>query len=351
MSGLVILVGAGPGDPDLITLKGAKALASADVVVYDRLVAPELLDFSPPQAERVYVGKEPGRAATPQASINELLVEHARRGATVVRLKGGDPFVFGRGGEELLACAAAGVAVQMVPGVTSAIAAPAAAGIPVTHRDVARSFAVITASTAHGDGTPDLGPVAAAVDTLVLLMAAGRLAEICAALIEAGRPADEPAALVMWATTPEERSVAGTLEDLPALAAAAGLGPPATLVVGGVAAIRARHGTRRGAPSSASTSAPQAVTRPSSAVSTTAPPGRPDAVARLRGNPPPSEPSPRRGLQVDSPGCETATAPPRSRSPSSDASSVFTTTYGTRARRRRSIESRVLPIRRRPPVR
>jgi uroporphyrin-III C-methyltransferase len=237
MSGLVILVGAGPGDPDLITLKGAKALASADVVVYDRLVAPELLDFSPPQAERVYVGKEPGRAATPQASINELLVEHARRGATVVRLKGGDPFVFGRGGEELLACAAAGVAVEVVPGVTSAIAAPAAAGIPVTHRDVARSFAVITASTAHGDGTPDLGPVAAAVDTLVLLMAAGRLAEICATLVKAGRPLDEPAALVMWATTPEQRSVVGTLEDLPALAAAAGMGPPATLVVGGVAAI------------------------------------------------------------------------------------------------------------------
>jgi uroporphyrin-III C-methyltransferase len=237
VTGLVVLVGAGPGDPDLITLKGVKALAGADVVVYDRLVAPELLDLCPPQAERVYVGKEPGRPTVTQDEINEMLADRALRGLTVVRLKGGDPFVFGRGGEEMLACAAAGVAVQVVPGVSSAIAAPAAAGVPVTHRDVARSFAVITASTAHGDGTPDLGPVSEAVDTLVLLMAAGRLAEICAALTDAGRPSDEPAALVMWATTPQERSVVGTLADLPALAAAASMGPPATLIVGGVAAI------------------------------------------------------------------------------------------------------------------
>jgi len=237
MTGRVILVGGGPGDPDLITLKGAKALAGADVVVYDRLVAPELLDFCPPQAERVYAGKEPGRAQMSQDEINAVLVERALRGLTVVRLKGGDPFVFGRGGEEILACAAAGVAVQVVPGISSAIAAPAAAGVPVTHREVARSFAVITASTAHGDGTPDLGPVSAAVDTLVLLMAAGRLPEICAKLVAAGRHVDEPAALIMWATTPEELSVVGTLEDLPALAAAAGMGPPATLVVGAVAAL------------------------------------------------------------------------------------------------------------------
>jgi uroporphyrin-III C-methyltransferase len=235
VTGRVVLVGAGPGDPDLITLKGAKALAGADVVVFDRLVAPELLDFTPPQAERIYAGKEPGRSAMTQEAINEVLVDRASRGLTVVRLKGGDPFVFGRGGEEVLACAAAGVAVEVVPGVTSAIAAPAAAGIPVTHRDVARSFAVITASTAHGDGTPDLGPAATAVDTLVLLMAAGRLARICDALIEAGRAPGEPAALVMWATTPNERTVVGTLGDLPTLAAAADMGPPATLIVGEVA--------------------------------------------------------------------------------------------------------------------
>jgi uroporphyrin-III C-methyltransferase len=237
VTGLVVLVGAGPGDPDLITRKGAKALAGAGAVVYDRLVAPELLDLCPPHAERIYVGKEPGRPTVIQAEIDDMLIDRACRGLTVVRLKGGDPFVFGRGGEEVLACAAAGVAVEVVPGVTSAIAAPAAAGVPVTHRDVARSFAVITASTAHGDGTPDLGPISAAVDTLVLLMAAGRLTEICAALVAAGRPPDEPAALVMWATTPEERTVVGTLEDLPALASATGIGPPATLVVGAVAAI------------------------------------------------------------------------------------------------------------------
>ena len=157
-----------------------------------------------------------------------------------MRLKGGDPFVFGRGGEELLACAEAGIPCEVIPGITSAVAAPAAAGIPVTHRGIARSFAVVTASTAgeaHEPDAIDLTAVATATDTLVLLMAAGRLSQTCAALIAAGRPADEPAALVMWATTPEERSVIGTLADLPALAAAASMGPPATLIVGEVAAL------------------------------------------------------------------------------------------------------------------
>jgi uroporphyrin-III C-methyltransferase len=240
VTGRVVLVGAGPGDPDLITVKGARALGEADVVVYDRLAAPALLDLAPPHAARVYVGKSPGGHAMKQPEIDTLLVEHARTGATVVRLKGGDPFVFGRGGEELLACAAAGIACEVVPGITSAVAAPAAAGIPVTHRGVARSFAVVTASTAgpaHEPDTTDLSRIATAVDTLVLLMAAGRLEATCRALIDAGREPDEPAALVMWATTPEERSVVGTLIDLPALAAAATMGPPATLIVGEVAAI------------------------------------------------------------------------------------------------------------------
>jgi uroporphyrin-III C-methyltransferase len=241
MSGRVVLIGAGPGDPDLITVKGAKALGEADVVVYDRLAAPALLELAPPGAERIYVGKEPGGHAWRQDAIDELLVQHALGGAVVVRLKGGDPFVFGRGGEELLACARAGVPCEVVPGITSAISAPASAGIPVTHRGVARSFAVITASTAgsahDADVIPDLARVATAVDTLVLLMAAGKLAETCAGLIEAGRPADEPAAIVQWATTPEERTVVGTLTDLPPLAAAANVGPPATLVVGQVTRI------------------------------------------------------------------------------------------------------------------
>ena len=240
MTGRVVLVGAGPGDPDLITVKGAKSLAEADVVVYDRLVAPELLRLAPEGAERIYVGKQPGGHAMKQDQINAVLVEHALHGQIVVRLKGGDPFVFGRGGEELLACAEAGVTCEVIPGITSAVAAPAAAGVPVTQRGVARSFAIVTASTAgtaHDPDADDLSRVATATDTLVLLMAAGRLAETCRSLIDAGRSEDEPAALVMWATTPEERTVIGTLRELPALAAAASMGPPATLVVGEVAAL------------------------------------------------------------------------------------------------------------------
>jgi uroporphyrin-III C-methyltransferase len=181
------------------------------------------------------VGKEPGRAAVPQREIERLLVDRALGGATVVRLKGGDPFVFGRGGEEVAACAAAAILCKVVPGVSAAVAAPAAAGIPVTHRGVARSFAVVTGSTAHHDEV-DLSKVAGA-DTLVVLMAAGRLAQTCTELIAAGRPANEPAAIVRWAWTPEQRSVVGTLADLPPLAKAASIGPPATLVVGGVAAL------------------------------------------------------------------------------------------------------------------
>jgi uroporphyrin-III C-methyltransferase len=243
MTGRVVLVGAGPGDPDLITIKGARALAEADVVVYDRLAAPELLALAPADAERIYVGKQPGGHAMKQDAINEVLIANARLGRTVVRLKGGDPFVFGRGGEELLACARAGITCEVIPGITSAVAAPAAAGIPVTHRGVARSLAIVTASTAgtaHEPDAVDLSTIGAATDTLVLLMAAGRLGETCEALIAAGRPETEPAALVMWATTPEERTVIGTLADLPQLAGDAHMGPPATLVVGEVAAIPER---------------------------------------------------------------------------------------------------------------
>src|SRR5262249_35188380 len=141
VSGRVILIGAGPGDPELITVKGAKALAEADMVVYDRLAAPAVLESCPPGAERIYVGKEAGREHLTQKRIDELLVEAARRGMVVARLKGGDPFVFGRGGEEVLACAAAGIPCEVIPGVTSATGAAAAAGVPLTHRRIARSFA------------------------------------------------------------------------------------------------------------------------------------------------------------------------------------------------------------------
>ena len=235
-TGVVYLVGAGPGDPKLITVRGAEVLRLADVVIYDRLASPQLLDLAPATAERIYAGKEPGRSAMRQPEIDTLLVERALQGKTVVRLKGGDPFVFGRGGEEMLACVRAGVPVEVVPGVTSAIAAPALAGIPVTHRGLAQSFAVVTGSTAHGDDV-DLARVATATDTLVILMAAGKLEQTCAELITAGRHAGEPAAIVQWAATPEQRTVVGTLQDLPALAAAASIGPPATLVVGAVAAF------------------------------------------------------------------------------------------------------------------
>jgi uroporphyrin-III C-methyltransferase len=194
-----------------------------------------------------------------QAQINAVLIDRARQGQVVVRLKGGDPFVFGRGGEELLACAEAGVTCEVIPGITSAVAGPAAAGIPVTHRGMARSFAIVTASTAgtaHEPDAVDLSRVATATDTLVLLMAAGRLSETCAALIDAGRPADEPAALITWATTPEERTVIGTLADLPSSAAAASMGPPATLVVGEVAAIPAHAVELASIASRSSTTAP-----------------------------------------------------------------------------------------------
>jgi uroporphyrin-III C-methyltransferase len=234
--GTVFLVGAGPGDPKLITVRGAEALAVADVVVYDRLAPPALLDLVPVHAERIYVGKEPGRPAMPQEEIDSLLVDRALLGQTVVRLKGGDPFVFGRGGEEALACVRAGVPFEVVPGITSAVSAPAAAGIPLTHRGLAHSFTVVTGSSAHCDDV-DLAKVAMATDTLVVLMAAGKLAETCATLIAAGRSPDEPAAIVQWATTEDQRSVVATLQDLPALAAAVPIGPPATLVVGPVAAL------------------------------------------------------------------------------------------------------------------
>jgi uroporphyrin-III C-methyltransferase len=249
MRGRVALVGAGPGDPELITIRGARALADADVVVYDRLVAPALLALAPADAERIYVGKEPGRAAVPQREIERLLVDRALEGAIVVRLKGGDPFVFGRGGEEMAACAAACVPCEVVPGVSAAVAAPAAACIPITHRGVARSFTVVTGSTMHDDEV-DLSRVAGA-DTLVVLMAAGRLAQTCAELIAAGRPADEPAAIVQWAWTPEQRSVVGTLATLPLLAEAASIGPPATIVIGGVAALGITPGSKEPAPGSA----------------------------------------------------------------------------------------------------
>jgi len=261
MTGRVVLVGAGPGDPELITVKGGRALDAADVVVHDRLVAPALLDLAPQRAERVYVGKEPGRQAMSQQEIGALLVREASAGRQVVRLKGGDPFVFGRGGEELMACAEARVPVEIVPGVTSATAAPAAAGIPLTHRGLARSFAVVTASTAHAEDTVDLARMATATDTLVVLMASGKLAESCLTLIDAGRPPSTPAAIVQWAWTEDQRTITGSLADLPTLAAAANVGPPATLVVGDVVSVGSHRGRDRARRDLHSANAPRPFTR------------------------------------------------------------------------------------------
>jgi uroporphyrin-III C-methyltransferase len=235
--GSVALVGAGPGDPGLITVRGAHLVAQADVVVTDRLVAPELLDLARPDAEVVDVGKAPRRGPS-QEAINGTLVDRARRGLRVVRLKGGDPFVFGRGGEEALALAMEGIPFEVVPGVTSAVAAPALAGIPVTHRGVAASFAVITATLAGGERN-DLRRIASVVDTLVVLMAAGRLEEVCGEIGAGGRDTGEPAAVVASAGTPDQRVVVSTLGTLPERAAGAAIEAPATLVVGPVVGLSA----------------------------------------------------------------------------------------------------------------
>ena len=236
--GRVVLVGAGPGDPELITLRGLRWLRRAEVIVYDQLVAPDLLDEVPEDALRIFAGKSAGRHYLEQSAINAILIHHARRGRLVVRLKGGDPFVFGRGGEEMLACARAGVAVEVVPGVSAALAVPAAAGIPVTHRGFASSFAVVTGheDPAKPESAVDWERLATAVDTLVILMGVGALPRITARLLAAGRRADTPAAVIHRGTTDAEETVVGTLGDI--AARAAGLQAPAVIVIGEVVAFR-----------------------------------------------------------------------------------------------------------------
>ena len=241
-AGHVWLVGAGPGDPGLVTQGGLEALREAEVVLYDRLAPSELLDVCADGVERIDVGKAPGRSAMTQDEINAALVEHARAGKRVVRLKGGDPFVFGRGGEELEALADAGIEATVVPGVTSAIGGVAAAGIPVTHRGVAASFAVVTG---HEDPAKPAAQVrwaelATATDTLVVLMGVGRLEGIARALIEGGRPPATPSALIVEATTTRQRVVEAPLAEIAAAAREAGVQPPALLVVGEVVALRER---------------------------------------------------------------------------------------------------------------
>lgn len=234
--GRVALVGAGPGDPGLLTVRGRRLLRHADVVVYDRLVSPRLLDVAA-RARLVFVGKESGDHTRPQEEINALLVAEARCGHRVVRLKGGDAFVLGRGGEEAAALAAAGIRFEVVPGVSSAIAAPAYAGIPVTHRGIASSFAVVTGHECAGKGkVVDWGALATAVDTLVVLMGASRLALIARELIAHGRAPDTPTALVRSATTPDQETLTTTLAAV--AAGEARLPAPVVLVVGDVVGLR-----------------------------------------------------------------------------------------------------------------
>lgn len=239
-AGKVWLVGAGPGDPGLITVAGLERLREADVIVYDRLVSPRLLEHAREGAELIFVGKVAGEGGHNQAKINELLIEKGREGKRVVRLKGGDPFVLGRGGEEAEALRAAGLSFEVVPGVTSAVAVPAYAGIPVTHRGVASSFAVVTGHEDPGKGDPaiDWGRLATAVDTLVLLMGAKTLPEIVEKLIAGGRPAATPVAVIRWGTTPDQRTVTGTLADIVQRVEEAKLQPPAITVVGEVVRLR-----------------------------------------------------------------------------------------------------------------
>ncbi len=240
--GKVWLVGAGPGDPGLITVAGLEALRQADVVVYDRLVSPLLLAQARPDAELLFVGKEGGGEAVPQEEIERLLMEKAREGKRVVRLKGGDPFVFGRGGEECLALAEAGIPFDVVPGVTSAVAVPAYAGIPVTHRGLSSSLAIVTGheDPTKGDSSLRWDKLATATETLVVLMGTRTLPRLVDELLAHGRPPATPVAVVRWGTTPEQETVTGTLADIVARVEAAGLRPPTVVIVGEVVRLRER---------------------------------------------------------------------------------------------------------------
>lgn len=240
MTGIVYIVGAGPGDPALITLRGAEVLARADVVAYDRLVHPDVLQLAA-NAELIDVGKRPGQSAEGQLRINDVLIEHARRGRTVVRLKGGDPFVFGRGGEEAELLADAGIPFEVVPGVTSAVAGPAYAGVPLTHRDHASWVAI---ATGHEDPTKDVSALdwdaLARAPSVVFLMGIERLDDIARELQRAGKPADTAAMVVASATLPQQRVVRSTLEKIADAVTEAGISSPAVLMIGAITSLGER---------------------------------------------------------------------------------------------------------------
>jgi uroporphyrin-III C-methyltransferase len=236
--GKVWLVGAGPGDPELLTVRAHRLVARARVLAYDELVSPAILALAPADAERIAVGRRAGGCRHHEARIHPLVVVRALEGHDVVRLKGGDPFVFGRGGEEAEELAAARVPFEVVPGISAALGAAASAGIPLTHREHASSVTLATAHAASDDGTPALDANVPREGTLVFYMGLGRIEATCAALVAGGRAPGTPAAVVSRATTPDERVVTGTLADIAGRVREAGLEPPALLVVGDVVACR-----------------------------------------------------------------------------------------------------------------
>jgi len=236
--GWVYLVGAGPGDPELLTLKAARLIAEADALVYDNLVSQPVLDLSRPDAERIYAGKERGNHAIPQEEINQLLVRLARTGKRVVRLKGGDPYIFGRGGEEVETLHADGINFEVVPGITAAAGVGSYAGIPLTHRNHAQACVFVTGHLKDGSMNLDWPGLARRRQTVVIYMGLSGLSYLCSKLMEHGLPADWPAAIVQHGTQPTQRTVTGTLGTLPALASAANLRAPTLIIVGEVVTLR-----------------------------------------------------------------------------------------------------------------
>lgn len=237
--GKVYIVGAGPGDPDLITVKGLRAIKEADVILYDRLINKQLLTYARPDAELIFVGKLPNYHGVIQDRINTLLVEHGKKEKVVTRLKGGDPFVFGRGAEEAEVLAEAGVPFEIVPGITSGIAAPAYAGIPVTHRDHSSSFAIVTGHMREGkDDSIKWESLATGIDTLAIYMGVGNLPYICKQLTKHGKPADTPVALIHWGTTDVQKTVTGTLDTIVEMVQQEKVENPSMIVIGEVVKVR-----------------------------------------------------------------------------------------------------------------